>query len=348
MAKRVVDADDGSVNEDALDLYTNRMLGEQEEDDDDTEVTQDDDNEVDDVEDADLDDSDAEDDDEADEDEDGEGEEEDDDGGPSGEPPASTAPQITPASQADAATQLRQLTTTTIPLLQRENTQYRTQVQSLQAEIGQYRTYSEEFKKYSVTPEEALAGLRMAVGYRTNPAGFIAHILAHAKTNGVKLEGLPVGGIDAAAIGAMITQQLQPIVSRYQAQEQSAEVDRNSKQQAETFFSLHPDARQHESFLVGVIQRFNMDPEAAYWKLRADALEAGFDWSQPLAPQLEAAKSNNQRRTPKLGNTRKSSPNPAPRGGRNVVKNEEQFPMDMSYRQIARRTAKDLGYDVTV
>lgn len=195
--------------------------------------------------------------------------------------------------------QLRQLTQTYIPSLERENQRLTERVQTLEAVDQGVRQYVSDIQSHGLSPDEARIGLRLASQFKTNPATCIANLIAHARASGIQLgQDTPNMAPDAGAVASLVEQRvsaaLAPIMQFIQPQLQAYQHDTQLANRVSQFFNTYPEAVLHENDIARIVSANpSMSPERAWMTLYQFAVKEGYDLSQPLAPQHQAKQSNN-------------------------------------------------------
>ena len=184
--------------------------------------------------------------------------------------------------------------------LRQENTTLRGQVEAFNQAFS-------TFRELGLSPDQVTTGAKLAKAYMENPQATIDYLLTDAKSRGININ---VGsqGVDTAAIKQIVSQALAPLVQDREQAELSRKHMEDAKAEADAFFEEFPDAVIHEDVLAAVIRQSpNSSTREAYYRLQAECLRNGFDWSKPLRPQYQA------RRT--QGGNPASTSQPAPSRG---------------------------------
>jgi hypothetical protein len=216
------------------------------------------------------------------------------------------------ADQIEANLQLRQYVQTYIPALERERNQLQSQVTQLHQGQQHLASYAQEITSHGLTPEEARQGLALAAQYKSNPTQLISALIAHAKANNIPLPADTPNVFDPRSVTALIQQQLQPILQRFQKEDQTSQESAQQDTEIGEFFRDFPDAGQHEDYIAQVLQRLpptlgnRVRMERAYWMTRNWAIQNGLDWNQPLQPQIVARQAGTNQGPPRTNNSNRA------------------------------------------
>lgn len=180
---------------------------------------------------------------------------------------------------------------------QRENVQMRGQLQQLQGALGSINEVTREAARLNVQPQDQLAAIRVMSDFLRDPVRTLQYLVEEVKAKGYPIPFLEHGvtpGMDMNAIARMIDQKMQPL-TRAEQQTQQQQLHR---QQAEAelsgFLNENTDAAENLDVLSEMLQaQPQLTVQTAYTKMIRWAHENGFDWTQPLKPQVAARTSGN-------------------------------------------------------
>lgn len=166
----------------------------------------------------------------------------------------------------------------------RERDEARQQLQTMQQTVQQTQ---------GLAPQELASATRLFRDLRTDPSGTLKKLLAEAVASGYTIEGIQTG-LDAAAMERLLENRLGTTNAQQGPTEE--EIVAAATREAEQFFSQFPDARPHDELIAKVMRDHpGVDLRTAYFELKTQFVERGFDWSRPLAEQLvERANAGNQ------------------------------------------------------
>lgn len=182
--------------------------------------------------------------------------------------------------------------------------------QNLQQQLNQARQQVAQTEQSvqavnGLQPQELAIAARMFRDIQSNPVGAVQKLLAELTAKGYKIDGIATG-VDAAAIERIIDQRLGASLQTRQGPT-DAEIEAEAHAEANQFFAKYPDARQHEHLIAKVMHdNPSVDLNTAYFSLRDSFAERGFDWSQPLEPQLQARASEQQNNQQQNNGTQQS------------------------------------------
>lgn len=126
-----------------------------------------------------------------------------------------------------------------------------------------------------------------------DPVSTLQKLLAEATSKGYNIEGIATG-VDAAAIERIIEAKLGSSLTAQQGPT-DAQIEAEAQQEANAFFVQFPDAKLHESLIARVLHdNPSVDLHTAYFGLRENFANRGFDWSRPLEEQLASSGVNEQ------------------------------------------------------
>lgn len=143
-------------------------------------------------------------------------------------------------------------------------------------------------------PAQVSSAVRLYKDLARDPVGTATKLLAELKASGHSVDGIG-GAVDTAAIQQMLDRRLAS-TSETSGQQGQQEADKQTASEVQSFITQYPDALIHEQLIAGVIdvqtkRGEKSDLRDVYFKLRKSAIDNGFDWSQPLGPQIQARKS---------------------------------------------------------
>lgn len=238
--------------------------------------------------------------------------------------------------------------------LQLERQRHESTRKTLQTLEAQSKEYADRIKAYesatqafgASNPVEIGQAMRLYKDLRTNPIGTVQTLLAELKANGYTLPTGTGAAVDIQAIAAMIDQKLG---ASAKGQEQTTKTD--PAKEVEEFYSRYPDARTHDDVLGAFVEKNpHLSNEEAYYALRQEAINLGYDWSKPLRPQYEARHQAQQGQNQQQQQT---PPAKAPMlQGRNgsspaVVEKEEFSPRSgETTDDIVRAAMKESGFKI--
>ena len=137
------------------------------------------------------------------------------------------------------------------------------------------------FKKDPVATARWMLQETMRLGYTVN------------QVLGENAEGKVDGGsLDLAAVKAMISEQVAPLLGDRNAVQQQTANDATAQREYDGFMAKHENAHIHEGTLTRLLAgNSTLTPEVAYWQLREYSAKNGLDFNLPLGPQMQAKQS---------------------------------------------------------
>lgn len=178
---------------------------------------------------------------------------------------------------------------------QYERPRYEQQVQELTNQLAQANVLNGLPKSYGLNDDQTQWAIKLAASYARDPIATIKYVLTEAKAAGHNIDqlfdGQTISSIDTDAISRMIDQRLQPFTSQHQQEEAARQAQQAAQQQYGEFVSRYPDAELHANEIAALWNRLpsNSSVVEAYFQLKSWVSENGFDWNQPLRPQIEQA-----------------------------------------------------------
>lgn len=158
------------------------------------------------------------------------------------------------------------------------------QLSQLQERVKGYETSLQAIS--ALPPEQVTAATRLYSDLSRDVVGTLTKLLAEAKAAGHNIDGIG-GAVDTAAIQRMLQNQNTPR-SENQGLTQE-QINQQADAEVGEFFARFPDAVQHEQIIANIVSRHPDVPLAdIYFKLKQDVINKGLDWTQPLAPQIQA------------------------------------------------------------
>lgn len=157
------------------------------------------------------------------------------------------------------------------------------EIDRLNAKIGTLEGASTVGTQLGVTPEEAIAGVRIMAAFKNDPSATINYLLTQAKSSGHNVDSVGGANVDSSAIARMIDQKLAPLLNNIETQNQQTAATQQATEQYNDFIGAYPDAKTHENTLAQLIKADqSLTPVAAYFKLKNFYLERSLDWTKPL------------------------------------------------------------------
>lgn len=147
-------------------------------------------------------------------------------------------------------------------------------------------------------PQHLATGVKLVRDLQRDPAGTLKTLLTEAMAAGYTVEGIGAG-IDTNSIRQAMMQQIEPLLTAQQQNEQQTQQAQALEQEVTQFYSSHPDALVHDEVIAAVISKNPQMPLSdAYFQLRNSVIDRGLDWSKPLAPQMQDTSEQNKQQQP--------------------------------------------------
>ena len=191
-----------------------------------------------------------------------------------------------------------------------------------------------------LTTEEVNMGLKLSANFKSDPVATARYIVAEAMKMGYNLEQIVEttgsNNINMAAIKQLLDERLGPIAAERLQNQEAASTQQKGQAAYERFMQQFPDAVNHQDMIAAVMKDNRVTAEDAYFQLRTWANTRGYDFSQPLQPQM-------QRATPPA-NAPSTAPLPNGSTTQSVVTNTPQIASeDTDYDDIIRDAMREAG-----
>lgn len=167
----------------------------------------------------------------------------------------------------------------------------RTRQQTLEAENNAFRTSASAINALGLDPREMSAAANLMSNWKKDPVGVVRYLLTQAQALGHDVSALVGGqaGLDPAAIREMVRTEIAPLTERQRAEQVAAEARAASETEFNDFVQEFPEALTHADSLANMLRSFpQLSPREALFRLQAWTFQNGYDWNQPLAPQVQS------------------------------------------------------------
>lgn len=163
------------------------------------------------------------------------------------------------------------------------------------------REIAEMPQKMGISREDYNEGIALMAKWRADPVGVAREIVARTLTFGHNVSdilGKSAGdALEMKAITNLVRQTTAPIQQQQQQEAAARQQNETAQRAYNTFVANHEFAEVHADAIAALMGK-GIAPETAYYQIEAFALRNGLDFSQPLGPQVDAARSNNGQRPP--------------------------------------------------
>lgn len=133
--------------------------------------------------------------------------------------------------------------------------------------------------------------IQFRADFQREPVGTIREIVARALNNGYTMEqlfgGEATGIINSKMMQQTIDQRLQPLTSRFAREETEQRIHTQAQSDMDNFIAEHQYADVHGEQIAKLVGDHEISPQKAYYELRGWAQQHGFDFTQPLEPQVQ-------------------------------------------------------------
>jgi hypothetical protein len=165
----------------------------------------------------------------------------------------------------------------------------------LRAANEAFRTASQHFASLGLEVQEMTAAANLMANWKVSPQNVIKYLLTEAQAAGHDLSSILGGaatGVDPNAIRRIIRDEVAPLTNAQTEQHRVAQAHSNAAREYQEFGQQFPEALVQEAEIASLMQRFpQMSATEAHLRLQNYALQQGYDYSQPLRPQMEARRS---------------------------------------------------------
>lgn len=245
--------------------------------------------------------------------------------------------------------------------IQEENTR-------LAAEVEALRAANTVGTQLGLQPQQQVMAMQLMAEYARNPLGALKYMLTEAAAAGHNINSLFEGGnlgvLNGEVVARLIDQRLAPFTQQREQQEQLQRARQEADREVRDFVERHPNAVQHLDSIYALIQRDEtLTLREAYLQLEAWAYKNGYDFSQPLKPQIEARRaggnngdpgaSSGATRHPAGGNSGVPLPNgrsamaaPAARVNQGNQQQQTKTFNELDSRDIVRAAMQEAGYQI--
>lgn len=216
-----------------------------------------------------------------------------------------------------------------------------------------FRQFASAPQQMGLTPNEAVQGMQFISDLKTKPVEAARAILQEAMKQGYNLhdiigdqEGMGDSSMDMGAMSRMIDAKLAPMTQKFTQQQQVDQERATQQNVVNQFVANHEFADVHLDTLKHLMQNNpNLSSERAYFEIKTYAIQNGLDFSQPLAPQMEAM----QQPVPApVTPLQEPNPKPLPNGNVNsdvIVEQSVIASGDDDWDSIVRSSMRDAGYN---
>lgn len=224
-------------------------------------------------------------------------------------------------------------------------THQRKEIDTLTSRIGEISASSKEAlngipTRLGLNDDEVNLGLSLSANFKADPVATARYILAETMKLGYNLEQIVEtagsNNLNMTAIKQLLDDRLGPVADQRAREQEVLTSEQNGQAAYETFMRRFPDAVHHQDQIAAITQHYRIAPEDAYFELRTWANKRGFDFNQPLPPQMQRA--NPPANPPSTA--------PLPSGGTlpGVVTDTPQIASDdVDYDDIIKESMREAG-----
>lgn len=177
--------------------------------------------------------------------------------------------------------------------LQTQNNELTARYQQLERQAQETRLLNDIPRQFGLTNDEVAAALdlqaRLKRGDVLSVAKDVVAMLAAKGHNITDLFGGEVGdSVEMRALQRMLDERFAPIQQQNQQRQREEQINAQARREYERFVSDNQYADIHGDIIVQFMNQNRTSMQQAYNAVRDFAARNGFDFSQPLGPQIEA------------------------------------------------------------
>lgn len=228
------------------------------------------------------------------------------------------------------------------------------ELNGLATQVGEIQSLSRSIAQAGLSNDETAQAInyasRMKRGDYLGVAKEILAIVAAQGYNVTDLLGADVGDtIEMRAVKQMLDDRLAPLQRQEQAQTREQEIERTARANYQKFVDENEHADVHADAIARLAQQQGINPQTAYNRLWKFAAENGFDFSQPLGPQIQLAQVAAQNRQQQRKDVQPASrgQRPMPNGGatrgNGVASHLTESSADSDWGSIIKEVQRTLG-----
>ncbi len=177
-------------------------------------------------------------------------------------------------------------------VLRKQNDDLQRQLQELQDSHADTSALNGAPASLGLSDEEVKTGLSAIAAFKKDPVNTTRWMIQQALGRGASLQDI-VGDAAATqrlemnAVKNMLDERLAPLLQDRQRDIEAQEQEQLAEQDYNNFVAEHDYADLHGDVIADLIEQKNWTPEKAYYELRMWAMNNGYDFSQPLVPQMQ-------------------------------------------------------------
>ncbi len=197
-------------------------------------------------------------------------------------------------------------------------------------------------RQLGLNNQQFIEAVQLRASFEKDAPSAVRDVVARVLAQGYTMEQLfgpdAVQGINTQAITQQMDQRLRPLTDRLAAQDAEVRRSEQARESYTAFVTEHEHAETHGEAIASLMQDRGLPPEKAYYALEVFAARNGLDFSQPLAPQIQAAQNANRRRSPQGQQRRAPSTPGSARSMQNSGQqtSNETSPMDVDWNTIVK------------
>jgi hypothetical protein len=234
---------------------------------------------------------------------------------------------------------------------QRDNQALQARVTAAEAQVSQGTEINRLGTSLALSPQDQQASFNLMSQFLKNPVQMLEQLVIEVKSKGYDIPFLTTGitpGMDTAAIQRMVDQRMAPITDANKQQQQAAEVQVQAKRTLDNFLDTNPEGQHNLTVLAEMMTaQPGMTIDNAFVRMIKWCASNGYDYSQPLKPQIEAKRAQQPANTTAQTTLPRQPvaplPNGRPTSNAAPVNKAATFDENSSWSDIIRQSMRETG-----
>jgi hypothetical protein len=196
--------------------------------------------------------------------------------------------------------------------------------------IARAREVAELPQRLGISPQDYNEGVALLANWNKDPVGVAREVVSRTLAMGHNVTDILGNSAGNALEMGAIRQLINEATRGQRQQEQMTAAQQQARQESqrqyEGFVMRYPDAETHGDAIANLMNNHQLSAVEAYHEVRNFATKHGLDFSQPLAPQIQTARAQQQngngQRSPQ---TRRAPMVNGASGGRSQMTTETEY-----------------------
>lgn len=233
--------------------------------------------------------------------------------------------------------------------LHRENSSLTTRLQQAEAQNNSATEIVKLGTTLGLSAPDQQASFNLMSQFLKDPVRMLEQLVIEVKSKGYEIPFLATGitpGMDTAAVQRMIDSRMSPITNATKQQEQQTQIQAQAKEKLDVFLDENPEGTHNLGVLAEMMTaQPGMTIENAYTRLVKWCVSNGYDYTQPLKPQIAAKQqpATNTAQTPELPRNSVPLPNGRQANGAAQIEQVASFDENSSWADIIRHSMRATG-----